>query len=221
MSDNETIHTDPDSGGMKAGNLERHGLIPVEPLRELARHYGRGARKYADDNWRLGYDWHLSYDALQRHASAFWGGEDIDEETGSHHLTAVAWHAFTLYWFSLHRKDKDDRPNSVAAQSETPDLSQFPNWRASLGSYAIPEHFAGREVIPAPDPYCNRCGTTHPAGARCLRDLKFTVNTEGIGEAEKRWRAKETEPAEAARRTADTIASAYEAINKLLEGQQP
>lgn len=110
MSAGETIETNPLTGGQKAGNLERHGLIPIEPLRALAFHYGRGALKYAADNWRRGYLWSKSYDALQRHATAFWGGEDIDEETGSHHLIAVAWHAFTLYWFTVFRPNLDDRP---------------------------------------------------------------------------------------------------------------
>ncbi|ASR86796.1 hypothetical protein SEA_FINDLEY_56 [Mycobacterium phage Findley] len=87
---------DTSEGGL---TRERYDRIPAEPLRMLAEHYGRGARKYADDNWRRGYDWRLSFAALNRHLWQWWAGEEIDAETGSPHLIAVAWHAFTLAEF--------------------------------------------------------------------------------------------------------------------------
>lgn len=95
MSRNEVRHVSA-TGGQKAGNDERYDLIPTEPWRLLARHYGMGAKKYGDDNWRKGYDWRLSFAAMMRHAQQFWAGEDIDEETGSPHLVAVAWHAIAM-----------------------------------------------------------------------------------------------------------------------------
>lgn len=108
MSTDETIHIS-ETGGRKAGNLERYDLIPTEPLRLLAKHYGVGSLKYDDDNWQKGYDWRLSYAALQRHVNQFWAGEDIDAETGSPHLIAAAWHCFTLTWFMAHRTEFDTR----------------------------------------------------------------------------------------------------------------
>lgn len=132
MSQNETIHVSA-TGGHKAGNLERYDLIPTEELRKLAEHYGRGAEKYDDDNWRRGYDWRLSYAALQRHANQFWSGEDTDAETGSPHLVAVAWHAFTLLWFMENRPGFDTRPTTLAAvecacdlpDHDVPDADRF------------------------------------------------------------------------------------------------
>lgn len=117
------------TGGEKGVKLERYDLIPPEALEELARHYGRGAQKYEDDNWRRGYEWSKSYSALMRHLQAFWQGEDVDEETGSYHLTAVAWHAFTMLVF-LGDQERyggfDDRP-CHRAPSE-------PDWRRLGGS---------------------------------------------------------------------------------------
>lgn len=112
-----------DSGAQKGSKLARYDMIPADALDELARHYGKGAEKYAAfdsgdglgkiDNWRRGYDWSLSYAALQRHAWAFWNREDIDEETGSKHLIAAAWHCLTMaHWMNnpeLAQK-YDDRP---------------------------------------------------------------------------------------------------------------
>ena len=103
------VRTVSSSGGEKGTKDERFDLIPVEALAKLARHYGIGARKYADHNWRKGYEWSKSYAALQRHATQFWGGEDIDEETGSPHMAAVAFHALALLVFMEEHPEYDDR----------------------------------------------------------------------------------------------------------------
>lgn len=98
------------TGGEKGSKLARYDLIPAEPLRILAEHYGRGARKYEDRNWERGYDWSLSFAAMNRHLWSFWAGEDIDPETGSPHMAAVAWHAFLLLEFAVTHPDLDNRP---------------------------------------------------------------------------------------------------------------
>lgn len=100
---------DPDTGGQKGVKLERYDLIPAEPLRLLAEHFGKGALKYDENNWRKGYKWSWSFGAMMRHAWAFWRGEDIDKETGTPHIIAVAWHAFALAEFMRTHPDKDDR----------------------------------------------------------------------------------------------------------------
>lgn len=66
------------SGGQKGVKVERHDLIPVGPLRELAVHFGRGARKYDDHQWRKGYEWSKSIGALERHLKLFELGLDYD-----------------------------------------------------------------------------------------------------------------------------------------------
>lgn len=91
--------TDPTTGGQKGTKLARFSLIPPEFLWALAEHYGKGALKYDDRNWEKGYKWSLTADALERHWTQFKLGEDVDSETGSHHLLAVAWHAAALFIF--------------------------------------------------------------------------------------------------------------------------
>jgi len=108
VSDEETRVTS-DTGGQKGKKLARFDLLPVEPLTEVARLYGRGAEKYADRNWELGYDWGLSFAALMRHAWAFWGGESIDPETERHHLASVCFHAMALMEYERTRKGSDSR----------------------------------------------------------------------------------------------------------------
>lgn len=101
------------SGGEKGVKEESFDLLPVEALTTVARHYGIGARKYSAHNWRRGYEWSKSFAAMMRHAWAFWRGEDIDEETGSPHMAAVAFHALTLLTFMEEQRDFDDRYKAV------------------------------------------------------------------------------------------------------------
>lgn len=108
----ETRYTDPTSGGQKGEKLARFDLLPPDILWELAEHYGKGARKYADRNMEKGYPWSKTYAACQRHLNAFWNGEDVDAETGSLHLISAAWHCITTAWFYRHKAGTDNRPNA-------------------------------------------------------------------------------------------------------------
>lgn len=114
MSDGETRVVNATTGGEKGSKLARYDLIPAEPLELLAQHFGRGAEKYTVRNWERGYVWSLSFAALMRHAWAYWRGEDIDAETGSPHMVAVAWHALALLEFGRTHQELDDRPKNVA-----------------------------------------------------------------------------------------------------------
>jgi hypothetical protein len=136
--------TTSSTGGQKGVKLQRFDLLPIGPLTALAEHYGVGASKYADHNYRNGYEWSKSYAALMRHLTAFWAGYDYDvcsndlegcqhvdaegrpfvairedacfNHTGSHHMTAVAWHAFALMEFTERYPEHDDRYTTVLAR---------------------------------------------------------------------------------------------------------
>ena len=109
---------DPSTGGEKGRKLARFGLLPHEALWEIAEHYGVGASKYDDHNWRRGFDWSLSYDALQRHLALWWSGEDIDPESGTHHLAAAGFHVLTLLTFVREHPEGDDRWRGDDAEVE-------------------------------------------------------------------------------------------------------
>ena len=100
------------TGGEKGSKEARFDLIPVGPLTQLARLYGRGAEKYAARNWERGYDWSLSYAAAQRHMTQFWAGEDVDEEMGLPHPVAAIFHMMALVQFLEQHPEFDDRPKS-------------------------------------------------------------------------------------------------------------
>ncbi|MEU4709473.1 dATP/dGTP diphosphohydrolase domain-containing protein [Nocardia salmonicida] len=100
------------TGAEKGQKLARFDLVPADALYEVAELYGVGAEKYAERNWEAGYDWSLSFAALMRHAWKFWRGEDIDPETGKHHMACVVFHAFALIVFGRTHPEYDNRPKA-------------------------------------------------------------------------------------------------------------
>lgn len=110
------VRTVSSTGAEKGTKAERFDLLPVEALATVARHYAVGAEKYSAHNWRKGYEWSKSYAALQRHAGLFWGGQDNDEEMGTPHMAAVAFHALSLLTFMDEQRAFDDRYRAEAAQ---------------------------------------------------------------------------------------------------------
>jgi hypothetical protein len=98
-----TPHSDHKPKGLRYDeDKPRVDLIPADVLLALGRHYMVGSKKYYDDNWRMGLSYKSTYGCLMRHLLQWWNGEDMDEETGSHHLDAVIWNAVALRYFELH-----------------------------------------------------------------------------------------------------------------------
>ncbi len=82
----------------------RYSLIPVSPLKWLAKLYTNGAIKYSDGGWKEVPNGEERYlDALMRHLEAYRAGEWMDKDTKVPHLTAVAWNAFAIIFY----KEKD------------------------------------------------------------------------------------------------------------------
>lgn len=135
------------TGGEKGTKIEKFDLIPTGPLTELASHYGVGSKKYADHNWRRGYEWSKSYAALSRHLTAFWGGEDIDPETGSKHIIAVAWHAFALAEFMEVFPEFDDRFVYVKKEEPAATTEQLMEVFDSIDSDNVSSHAQYREIF--------------------------------------------------------------------------
>lgn len=100
MSDNEEVRTVSSTGGEKGVKPRAFHLLPWKALGIIAEHFGIGASKYDDHNWRKGYEWSKSYSALQRHMADWWEGEERDEE-GYHNLAAAGFHILVLITFAI------------------------------------------------------------------------------------------------------------------------
>lgn len=105
----EEIRVTSPTGGQKGSKLAQLADIDPLSLLKLAEVAGYGAEKYSHLNYVRGFDWSLSYNALQRHLMAFWGGEDLDPESGLPHLAHAAWHCMTLLTFVNRQRGTDDR----------------------------------------------------------------------------------------------------------------
>ena len=63
---------------------------PTIGMREMGRVFSMGAKKYGRFNWREHtVSSSVYYDAAQRHLMAWFEGEDLDPESGIHHLAHV------------------------------------------------------------------------------------------------------------------------------------
>jgi hypothetical protein len=121
------------------GTKHDHGKARVDlidPLLMLSAAKGlEFGLKYGEHNWRKGMQWSRIYGGLLRHLFAFWQREDIDEESGNHHLD----HAACMLMFLIrYAKDKnyaehDDRYRAVMdstfflEEDASVQISKYPN----------------------------------------------------------------------------------------------
>jgi len=74
-------------------------FIPWDLMDRVAEHYGAGAKKYGEDNWRLGQPKKAVYASLMRHARKYFMGDDSED-----HLSAIIWNAFSLMHTDVYYK---------------------------------------------------------------------------------------------------------------------
>jgi hypothetical protein len=97
------------TGAVREIKSERFDLIPTEPIRLLALHYGIGAKKYAPRNWEKGLPWSNMYNSCMRHLQEWLNGGNYDTDTGSLHLVAAIWNLVGLVEFAKTHPELDDR----------------------------------------------------------------------------------------------------------------
>lgn len=92
--------------GLKFDNDKlRYDLIPPEVIEELAKVLTHGAAKYAPNNWKKVEPFNdRYYAALMRHLEAWRQGEQLDKDSGLHHLSHVITNVAFLLWKDLQTK---------------------------------------------------------------------------------------------------------------------
>jgi len=86
-----------------------YGLLPPLALEETVKVLTFGAKKYERDNWKQVPDSKRRYfDALQRHIWAWKKGEQMDEESGLHHLAHAMCCLMFLYEHDIMYSINDD-----------------------------------------------------------------------------------------------------------------
>lgn len=98
------------NGAIKNDALKpRMSLVPQLAKIEVAKVMTYGAEKYSEYNWMDGFNWTILTDAAERHITAFNCGEDLDEESGLHHLAHAACCVMMLYEIAQLYPEKDNR----------------------------------------------------------------------------------------------------------------
>lgn len=87
----------------------RFDLIPPEAELEVAKVFTYGAKKYSDNNYRIGTQWTRYVAAARRHINAWQDGESLDPETGLNHLSHAIASLMMLLVLQLTGKGEDNR----------------------------------------------------------------------------------------------------------------
>ena len=128
-----TKDTNPkDAVGSKKPPLS---TLPCPVLFEAAAAMLEGACKYRRHNYRIaGVRASVYYDAAMRHLMRFWEGEDIDPDSGLHHVTKAIASLVVLRDSQMIGNVVDDRPPPSnpkwfpeAEQNAKDVLARFPN----------------------------------------------------------------------------------------------
>jgi ribosomal protein L32 len=77
----------------------RWDLLPLDLIEPVVRVLTMGAKKYADDNWKIVPDARKRYfSALMRHLTAWQSGEKVDPESGESHIAHAICNLIFLEW---------------------------------------------------------------------------------------------------------------------------
>lgn len=90
----------------------RYDLIPTFANEQFAKVLTEGAKKYADNNWKLGMRWSKVLASLKRHIAAYESGEDYDKEDGILHTAHMICNTMFLTEYYKIYPQGDDRQHS-------------------------------------------------------------------------------------------------------------
>lgn len=91
--------------------------VPMPVVAEIGLGMLEGACKYGRHNYReIGVRASVYYDAAVRHLASWWEGQDIDPDSGVHHVTKALSCLVVLRDAMMNDKVSDDRPPAVRDQ---------------------------------------------------------------------------------------------------------
>jgi hypothetical protein len=100
------------TGGLKYDEGKvRMDLLPPHALESIAKVFTFGAQKYASYNWAKGIPFSKLRASLQRHLTEFDKCEDVDPESGLHHLWHAGCNIIMLIEMLILHPELDDRPD--------------------------------------------------------------------------------------------------------------
>ena len=118
--------------------------IPFPVLYEVGTAMLEGACKYRRHNYRVaGVRAHVYIEAAFRHLAAYWEGEDIDPDSGLHHISKAIASLVVLRDAQMNDMCQDDRPPSPE-----------PEWMEKIQEHVdeVLSRYTGKDGLPSPLP---------------------------------------------------------------------
>jgi len=99
-------------GTKKDDGKDPWDLLAWDAVREVVKVLAFGVRKYERRNWEKGIKYSRCYSAAIRHLTAWWAGEETDNESGLNHLAHAMCCVLFLLAYRVRGMDQfDDRPH--------------------------------------------------------------------------------------------------------------
>jgi len=103
MEEEEEKGSRYNEGKIKWSLVPQSALLPMVEVLEF------GAKKYAPHNWKKGLSITEICESLKRHLDAFMEGEDLDLESGLHHVGHMQCNTLFLSYMLQNMSELDDR----------------------------------------------------------------------------------------------------------------
>jgi hypothetical protein len=100
----------PENKGLRYNAGKRKwSLVHFESLEPMIEVLEYGAKKYEPKNWQKGLDKSEILESLQRHLAKLFDGEEIDQESGLHHIGHIMCNAmFYSYYLQKEKKESNE-----------------------------------------------------------------------------------------------------------------
>jgi hypothetical protein len=90
----------PEQKGLRYNSGKRKwSLLHFKSLEPMIEVLEFGAKKYEPKNWQRGLDKSEVLESLQRHLASLFDGEDLDKESGIHHIGHIMCNAMFYSYF--------------------------------------------------------------------------------------------------------------------------
>jgi len=163
MAPNDEFYAAGDISSSKRGSGARankgkvaFSLVPFHLLAGATRVLMAGTLKYASWNWAKGMKWSITVDCIFRHLFKWWYlGEDIDAESGEHHLDHILCNVLFLKHYTVTYTEGDDRPPQ--------DLTRFGDWMEDMMASFVEEEYLERnpEIKAVVEEHRKQAGAQH------------------------------------------------------------
>jgi len=95
----------PENEGLRYNEGKRKwSLVHFKSLEPMIEVLEFGAKKYSPDNWKKGFPKKEVLESMQRHLAKLFDGEEIDQESGLHHIGHIMCNA--MFYSYMNDKDK-------------------------------------------------------------------------------------------------------------------